>query len=269
MRLLSELPRQRTPWQARLLALVLGVAGPVALALAVRTPAGRAAPDEQARPERVVSLALPATAPVDEGTTPLRAAGPGAPTSPARDRATPGIWAGPAPASPARGDSSGTPDSAAPSPARVPGAREIFRGPASGRPLCLPPCGGGGPTIATGARGAAGAGVLFPPMTKEERDSIAHAVIAGAAAAGGGSSNPAANLPAGVVGVSIPVGLPGGGPTRAQRERARVLDADVSARLARIRARIDSLAELRRRDSVARAVPRPERTETASEPNAG
>jgi hypothetical protein len=71
------------------------------------------------------------------------------------------------------------------------------------------------------------------------------------------------------VGVSIPVGLPGGGPTRAQRERARVLDADVSARLARIRARADSLAQLRRRDSVARAVPRPERTETASEPNAG
>jgi hypothetical protein len=50
-------------------------------------------------------------------------------------------------------------------------------------------------------------------------------------------------------GVSIPIGLPGGGPTAAQRKRARELDAEVSARLARIKARADSIQ--RARDSAA------------------
>ena len=56
-------------------------------------------------------------------------------------------------------------------------------------------------------------------------------------------------------GVSIPVGLPGGGPTAAQRKRARELDAEVSARLARIKARADSIQ--RARDSAAAARKKP------------
>jgi hypothetical protein len=36
MRILSELPRQRAPWQARLLALALGVLGPVGAKLGAR-----------------------------------------------------------------------------------------------------------------------------------------------------------------------------------------------------------------------------------------
>jgi hypothetical protein len=57
-------------------------------------------------------------------------------------------------------------------------------------------------------------------------------------------------------GVSIPLGLPGGGPSAAERRRTRELDADVSAGLARVRARVDSTARLdslRRVDSLRRA----------------
>jgi hypothetical protein len=49
-------------------------------------------------------------------------------------------------------------------------------------------------------------------------------------------------------------GLPGGGPTRAQRRRDSVLNADVSARLERIRARLRARADsIAAADSAARA----------------
>jgi hypothetical protein len=61
-------------------------------------------------------------------------------------------------------------------------------------------------------------------------------------------------------GVSIPMGLPGGGPSAAERRRTRELDAEVSAGLARVRARVDSSARLdslRRADSLRRVRVRP------------
>lgn len=267
MRLLTELPRQRTPWQARLLAFAIGVLGPVALALTVGQ-AARQAPHDAATPsERVVAVDLPwvpTTHPVDEGTSSARPATAVAPAAPARDLAASGVMGVPGTAprdsSGARVSDAARPDAAAALP-RVPGAREVFKSPTEVRPLCLPPCGATGPAVVAGVGGRAGASVLFPPMSRQERDSISRAVILAAAAAGGASGHAATHLPPGVAAVSIPVGLPGGGPTRAQRERARVLDADVSGRLARIRARADSLAELAHRDSVARAQPRGQETQ--------
>jgi hypothetical protein len=61
------------------------------------------------------------------------------------------------------------------------------------------------------------------------------ASIPARAGAGGGGGGAAAG--------SIQVGLPGGGPTRAERRRDSVLNADVSARLERIRARIRARAD--------------------------
>ena len=271
MRILSELPRQRAPWQARLLALALGVLGPVALFTSAGHVSIRSLPVARDSAERVVALdlPLPRQSPDDERMPPLAPFGVDAPRSPARDRATPAAGAATSfpsfPSFPARADSSGGSEGARAT--RVPTARDLFGSPAAGRPLCLPPdCGPKGATVATGVGGGAGPGIVFPPMSREERDSIARAVITAAAAAGGSESHPASTLPPGTVGVSLPVGLPGGGPTRAQRERARVLDADVSSRLARIRARADSIAAARRRDSVARAMPRTD--DKASAPGA-
>jgi len=257
MRILSELPRQRTPWQARLLALALGVLGPVALGRSVRTPA-IAPPAPTAERVRAIDLPARQPSPDDERVPPLASSGILPPTSPAWDRAAPRAGAILAfPSFPGGADSSGSDEPARPLRPHVPGARELFGSPAAGRPLCLPPaCGASGTSVAAGAAGGAGVGIVFPPMTKAERDSIARGVIVAAAAAGGSESHPASSLPPGTAGVSLPVGLPGGGPTRAQRERARVLDADVSSRLARIRARADSVTAARRRDSVARVMPR-------------
>jgi hypothetical protein len=260
MRILAGLPSHRSPWQARLLAVALGLLGPVVLALSIRVP--QASPREDARDstERVVALDLPALGQRvdDERVPPLASSGIVPPASPARERATPGAAATPGfpafPSFPSR-DSSGSGEPAAST--HVPGARELLPSPAAGRALCLPPaCGGTGTSVAAGAAGGAGVGIVFAPMSREERDSIARAVITAAAAAGGSESHPASTLPPGTAGVSLPVGLPGGGPTRAQRERARVLDADVASRLARIRARADSIVAARRRDSVARVMPR-------------
>jgi hypothetical protein len=258
MRILSGLPPQRTPWQARLLAVALGVLGPVVLALSIRVPAPAPRAEARDATERVASLDLPALGEqvVDERVPPLASSGIVPPASPARDRAAPGSPAMPLfPSFPSGGDSTGGGEPAA-SP-RAPGARELIPSPVAGRALCLPPaCGGSGTGVAAGAAGGAGVGIVFAPMSREERDSIARAVITAAAAAGGSESHPASTLPPGTAGVSLPVGLPGGGPTRAQRERARVLDADVASRLARIRARADSIVAARRRDSVARVMPR-------------
>src|SRR4051812_14398332 len=85
MRPLPELPRQRTPGQARLLAFAIGVLGPVALALTARPAAHPATQDAATPSERVVAVDLPwvsAAHPLDEGTTPTRPATAVAPTAP-------------------------------------------------------------------------------------------------------------------------------------------------------------------------------------------
>ncbi len=108
------------------------------------------------------------------------------------------------------------------------------RGPSSS---CVGPCDA---TTTVGIRSVGGT-----VSTSEQRDSVLHAMregMRGAASSGGVRS--------GMGGVSIAVGLPGGGPTRAQRKRDSTINADVVARLDRIRARADSVAKA---DSMARA----------------
>ncbi|HEX3160636.1 MAG TPA: hypothetical protein VHQ45_19105 [Gemmatimonadaceae bacterium] len=119
-------------------------------------------------------------------------------------------------------------------------------------PVCWPPC----------LEDRVGPGRDGGTLTRAQRDSVLEAMAAGvvrdAGSAGstgprlGGaqpSSSPAAPPSVGG-GVSIPVGLPGGGPSAASRRRDSTLNADVQRRMARIRARADSVAEQRRRDSV-------------------
>lgn len=67
-----------------------------------------------------------------------------------------------------------------------------------------------------------------------------------------------ATRPRPVGGVSLAIGLPGGGPTAAERRRNREADANIQASLTRVRARLDSLKadSVRRADSV-RAARRP------------
>jgi hypothetical protein len=57
-----------------------------------------------------------------------------------------------------------------------------------------------------------------------------------------------------MIGASIPVGLPGGGPSAKQRERDRIIGAQLAELRAQRQKRIDSVVAARRRaDSVARA----------------
>lgn len=62
-------------------------------------------------------------------------------------------------------------------------------------------------------------------------------------------------------GVSIPIGLPGGGPSAAERRRNRELDAQITGSLARVRARLDSLHadSVRKADSARKAREKPPR----------
>lgn len=91
-------------------------------------------------------------------------------------------------------------------------------------------------------------GEELPPQTVAERDSVIGAAMAGVPARAGPARPPG----------TIQIGLPGGGPTREQRQRAAALDADNRARLARIRARLDSAQlDSLRRDSAERARLRP------------
>jgi len=114
------------------------------------------------------------------------------------------------------------------------------------------------------ARTAGGAGVLangktLPGLSREQRDSVLRGIAAEVAHAPKRSSSPVGptepspmGQPPIMTGTSIPIGLPGGGPTRAQRKRDSTLNAEVSARLERVKARADSI-EKARRDSIARA----------------
>jgi hypothetical protein len=83
-------------------------------------------------------------------------------------------------------------------------------------------------------------------LSAAERDSLMReAARVGRA---GGASGALPGGASGGAGVSIGVGLPGGGPTRAERQRDSALHADNVARLARIQAQAR-----RRADSTARA----------------
>ena len=126
---------------------------------------------------------------------------------------------------------------------------------------CPAPCleRGGAPRTAGGA-GVLANGKTLPPLSRAERDSILRGIASAATRARrDGSSGPVGPVepspmgqPPMQTGASIPIGLPGGGPTRAQRKRDSTLNADVAARLARVKARADSI-EAARRDSLARA----------------
>ncbi|MEP6690460.1 MAG: hypothetical protein ABJD07_04850 [Gemmatimonadaceae bacterium] len=130
----------------------------------------------------------------------------------AAPRDTSAIHAPPAP--PSMGDAPPTPATApSTAPARAGGA-------------CIGPCSAAAAPAFTWGRPNA-------PPSRAERDSVL-AVVADRVAHS--QSPPAARGP----GVSIAVGLPGGGPTRAQRQRDSTINADVLARMARIRARYDS-----------------------------
>ncbi|HET7457407.1 MAG TPA: hypothetical protein VFJ74_07115 [Gemmatimonadaceae bacterium] len=101
-------------------------------------------------------------------------------------------------------------------------------------------------------RDAAAAGGGGGTLTAAERDSLRRVAARRAreaqrlpAESPVGPTPPSTGAPVQQQGASVQVGLPGGGPTAAQRKRARELDAEVSARLARIKARADSLARVR------------------------
>ncbi|HEX5581229.1 MAG TPA: hypothetical protein VFX39_06585, partial [Gemmatimonadaceae bacterium] len=115
---------------------------------------------------------------------------------------------------------------------------------------CVGPCRGG----TTG-----GVNTLPGPLTGAERDSVLRAIgqsvpaLAGEMRRRGEGAPSAAPADPGAIqplgGVSLPIGLPGGGPSKAQRERDRRVHAENTAALARIKAREDSIA---RADSLER-----------------
>lgn len=109
---------------------------------------------------------------------------------------------------------------------------------------CAAPC-LGGTTV--------GAGVGRRPLTREEEAerlrAIGRSVPGMAAKMGRPSVAPAEGprdpgAPKELQGVSVPVGLPWGGPTKAERERDARLRTEYAATLARLRTRAESLAVL-------------------------
>ena len=111
----------------------------------------------------------------------------------------------------------------------------------SASPACAVPC--------VDARGA-DARSLSHTLTPAERDSVLHALSNSvpelAREKGGGNARDSS----GVGGISLPIGLPGGGPSRAQRRRDSVNNAHALVILRRLWARADSVREARRRDSL-------------------
>jgi hypothetical protein len=98
-----------------------------------------------------------------------------------------------------------------------------------------------------GAGLSAGTIAIPPPSQAERDDKLRGEALAATAARGAGLPL----IPRIKAGASIPVGLPFGGPSRKQRERDRVINAQTMAVLARIYKRADSVAAARRRDSLA------------------
>ncbi|MDQ6831345.1 MAG: hypothetical protein M3081_20990 [Gemmatimonadota bacterium] len=120
----------------------------------------------------------------------------------------------------------------------VPGDASPAPPPAAGRApasSCVGPCDAG---TTVGVRTAA--------KPENDRDATISAIADAMRAAAASSGRPTS----GMGGVSLNVGLPGGGPSRAQRKRDSTINADVTARLDRIRARGDSVVKA---DSIARA----------------
>lgn len=176
-----------------------------------------------------------------------RAGGPGPADAPSGALQTPATLFPPASSDSARRPIGGEP--------AVPTPRAVFT-----PTPCPAPCleKGGAPRAAGGA-GVLANGKTLPSLTREQRDSVLRGIAADVARAPRVSSSPVGprepspmGQPPMQTGVSIPIGLPGGGPTRAQRKRDSTLNAEVSARLERVKARADSI-ETARRDSIARA----------------
>lgn len=111
----------------------------------------------------------------------------------------------------------------------------------SASPACSAPC--------VDVRGA-DMRALLRGLTPAERDSVLQAlgnsVPELAQEKGGGNARDSS----GVGGISLPIGLPGGGPSRAQRRRDSVNNAHALVILRRLWARADSLRAAHRRDSL-------------------
>lgn len=94
------------------------------------------------------------------------------------------------------------------------------------------------------------AGVAAPQhvLTQAERDSMLQAMDASIPAEAGDVGG--SHATGGMGGISIPIGLPGGGPSRAQRKRDSTIDAHVQVILGRLKVRADSALAARLRDSL-------------------
>lgn len=229
------------------------------------------------RPEQLVFETLPAPSVSTASPAPSPAARPTrqpATSRPVRPPATPPSRARTVPDS---GSSAGAAERPTPSiPTATPLPTPRFSLPASPTPTrgtdatpCTAPC-----------LAAARVGVDVPnrTLTRAERDSMLQALSASipAAAAAAGSGDDMARSPivpprpgglgraTPVGGTSIPVGLPGGGPSRAQRQHDSTVNAHVLPILERLKRRADSVLAARRRDSL-EAISKQRRDSTAGD----
>jgi len=238
-----------------LMLLVIGTSVGVRTIQQQQRAVARAAEEARLDPERVTYVPAPTATAVP--------ASPGA----VAPRAEPA--AGPRPGAPSAGGVLSSvppavraPDSTAATRARgtaaptVPTPRAVF----TPEPCPAPCLDRGGRPRTYGGPGVLSNGVEAPALTAAQRDSVRREIAArvaraprerGDAPVGPREPTPM-NAPPIQSGVSIPVGLPGGGPTKAQRKRDSTINADVAARLARVKARADSI-EKARRDSIERA----------------
>lgn len=257
------------PWVAWLLAagltlilfLAVGLpAGPAGRAITTRVAERR---PERAQPEQLIFQTLPSSpAPAEQAITP-----PPAPAARRPERARP------APPAPSRvvpdsgvsAGGSGQPSRPA-APARIvpPAILAPPRGEETGEPSAAPPA-----SCATGPcveRAQIGAKRPEHTLTRAERDSIIESI--GRSIPGLANETPSRGTElSGMGGISLPIGLPGGGPSREQRKRDSTINADVTARLRRVWARADSIAAARRRDSL-EAAKAARRDSTSTDPTA-
>ena len=256
----AALAARERSWGARALATVLTLAMLVVIALPLGVGRGPVRPATESEadaaeraPEHLVFVPVPYTA-APAPTSPSA----GAPDVTRNDaRSAVGGRPGASPAAPA--DSSATvtppPARADTSRASIPTPRAVF----TPAPCAIPCLERGGAPRTRGGRGVLANGVGEGSLSQAERDSMLREAsrTARGRGAGGGRVGAAGDpTPPGVprqqTGISVPIGLPGGGPTREQRKRDSTLNAEVSARLARVKARADSIAAAARRDSAAR-----------------
>jgi hypothetical protein len=186
----------------------------------------------------VIDRPVPATAPRAAPMAPPRIAAPVA-ERPVPGRTAPDSIAAPTSLVPPRVVPSALPPITAP-------AASGRGGTAGAASSCAPPCAAAA-RVGVGAPGSTG-----ETLTAAERDSILRAIAASvpAKAAGGVEKQ---GVKGGMGGVSIPIGLPGGGPSAKQRARDRATFAENLEIMARLKARADSVAAARKRDSTAAA----------------